>query len=310
MIVVCFYHKNCSDGAAAAWVVKRKFPEALMYAIDYDDPVPEIPDGADLYIVDFSFKTVGHYENLAMRCNTVTVIDHHETATHALGMFLDVSPHLMIVGDFERSHHNVTVRFDKERCGATLTWAHLFPREPVPRFLKHIEDRDLHRYRMGGTRELHHHLAAINFDISKYEDLCDEEYLTSVVLHNRMTVEEWDDKVQSFVTMANALPEQELVFNGEVIPVRVMPLPAEEWFTDVTSAMNNDPEISPLGVAMAYVPVKAEGLDVRYRISSINSAFHAGNIAMEYGGGGHPGAAGFSVSPDKHKPGELASIKK
>jgi oligoribonuclease NrnB/cAMP/cGMP phosphodiesterase (DHH superfamily) len=141
--IVCLYHKDCIDGTAAAAVVLRKFPHAQTIALGHNHSTEElalltatVPKEADVYLVD----TTCGLEMMMARRHTITILDHH-------------------IGEYERvravadQDTRVTYVFDNEKSGASLTWSHFFPNEPLPQLLVHVEDKDLWLKRYGDTTE-------------------------------------------------------------------------------------------------------------------------------------------------------------
>jgi hypothetical protein len=55
MKTLCIYHKDCTDGAAAAAVVRHKYPDSELIAIDHGEAPPKGLAGKRVYLVDFSF---------------------------------------------------------------------------------------------------------------------------------------------------------------------------------------------------------------------------------------------------------------
>lgn len=117
------YHANCKDGFGAAWAAYQHFGESAKYIpVQYSEPLPEIEDGDNVFIVDFSYSR-DILVPLSERCN-LTVIDHHKTAFEALtGLNF--------------------ATFDMNRSGAVLTYKHFFPDRTPPDLLFYIQDRDL-----------------------------------------------------------------------------------------------------------------------------------------------------------------------
>jgi len=99
---ICIYHANCADGFTAAWVVMR-------YANAWAGPTEYIPcsygqeppcvDGADVLLVDFSYKRPV-MEAMAKAANSITVLDHHKTAQAELA---EPIPGVEVVFDMDRS---------------------------------------------------------------------------------------------------------------------------------------------------------------------------------------------------------------
>ena len=127
----------CMDGFAASWVVDKALDgNVVMYDGIYGQDPPDLTDQL-IYMVDFSYKPDVILE--LAKNNRIVVIDHHKTARAALSDLNDP---------------NVDVHFDMEHSGAVLAWKYFFPGEPIPRLIKHVEDRDLWKFEMYGTREI------------------------------------------------------------------------------------------------------------------------------------------------------------
>jgi oligoribonuclease NrnB/cAMP/cGMP phosphodiesterase (DHH superfamily) len=152
---LCIYHGNCADGFGAAWVVKRAYPEAEFHAGVYQSPPPDIT-GRDVIIVDFSYKRPVLLE-MALIANSILIIDHHKTAAEDLG-------------GRELPSKIITV-FDMEHSGAILTWNFFFPKEAAPTLLKHIEDRDLWKFALAGTREIQAAVFSYPYDFAVWDML-------------------------------------------------------------------------------------------------------------------------------------------
>jgi oligoribonuclease NrnB/cAMP/cGMP phosphodiesterase (DHH superfamily) len=91
-------------------------------------------EGADVWIIDFSYprQTLialkDHHPNLI-------VLDHHFSAESDLQGL-----------DF--------CTFDMAQSGAVLAWDHFHPGEPAPLFVLYLQDRDLWRFELPGSREV------------------------------------------------------------------------------------------------------------------------------------------------------------
>jgi hypothetical protein len=106
----------------------------------YGQPFPDVA-GKDVVLVDFSYKR-DVMEQLIQAAQSVLVLDHHKSAMHELaGLATDDG--------------QVTIRFDLGHSGAMLAWLHFFPGQPAPQLLQHLEDRDLWKFKLPKTQELH-----------------------------------------------------------------------------------------------------------------------------------------------------------
>lgn len=155
--IYVLYHGNCQDGLGAKRAAYYRFKDDATYIpVFYHKPMPEIPDGAEVYILDFSYP---REELLRLHSRTVlTVIDHHKTAAEELrGLGFAF--------------------FDMEKSGAVLAWEYFNPEIPVPKILLRIQDRDIWRWQYKDTKDVLSMvtLAGENFDLwddleNNYED--------------------------------------------------------------------------------------------------------------------------------------------
>ena len=129
------YHAKCQDGLGAKYAAHKKFGENANYiAVNYHEPIPDIPADADVFIVDFSYpKTV--LLEIKSRVNTLMVLDHHKTAQEEL-MGLEFA------------------YFDMNKSGAVLAWEYFHPGIPVPQILLRIQDRDIWKWQYRDTKEV------------------------------------------------------------------------------------------------------------------------------------------------------------
>lgn len=166
------YHHNCADGFAAAWcfhhhhkrqVVHRAPPE--FFGGKYGAPPPDVT-GRDVYLVDFSFKRTV-VEHMLATAHSVTLIDHHKTAIDEL------HPLSTMPGTGLLSSEPQRLRWfcDINRSGATLAWDYLFPGEPRPLLLGHIEDRDLWRFKLPHTREIGAAIFSLPYSMDTWDKL-------------------------------------------------------------------------------------------------------------------------------------------
>ncbi|MDP3735626.1 MAG: DHHA1 domain-containing protein [bacterium] len=146
------YHKDCTDGTAAAAVLLKKFPHIELHPVGHDISHSELENllgrvsaDTEVYTVDIA---VGVQELLA-HAKSVVTIDHHIGIKETLEQLA-------------REHENFTFVFDNERSGASLAWHHFFPEKPVTELITLVEDNDLWRFSFGQrTRHLLMHLSTL-----------------------------------------------------------------------------------------------------------------------------------------------------
>lgn len=138
------FHADCLDGFGAAWAAWTALGDAAHYRpVRHGDPLPELPAGQMVYLLDFCYPPVLLCQ-LAAQAERVVVIDHHFSAQAALERYRQDST----------LPDNLHARFDLEHSGCVLAWTHFRRDQPLPPLLAHIEDRDLWRHRLPGTREI------------------------------------------------------------------------------------------------------------------------------------------------------------
>lgn len=147
------YHGNCADGFTSAWVANRYFGgEVDLHAGVYQTEPPDVTN-RDVYLVDFSYKRPV-LEAMRERARRVVVLDHHKTAEADL-----------------RDLPGVETVFDMNRSGATIAWGYWFGGTDAPPALLHVEDRDLWRFALPGTREIQANLFSYPYDLAVWDRL-------------------------------------------------------------------------------------------------------------------------------------------
>ena len=152
---ICIYHDNCDDGFAAAFAVWKRFGDAVKYvACNYGNDAPDVT-GKDVLIVDFSFKK-DVMEALAAKARRIVVLDHHKTAQAELAGFTHLN---CIGGPFEKRYADklvggIGVHFNMDKSGCRLAWEYCFGNKQMPDWFAAVEDRDLWRFALPGTKEI------------------------------------------------------------------------------------------------------------------------------------------------------------
>lgn len=278
---LCIYHGGCTDGVAAAWAVWTKHPNWTFYPGVYQQEPPWdlIAIAGEVMFVDFSYK-LPVMRRIAEYDVRLTVIDHHKTAEADLAA---------LFGD-----DDVVGIFDMDRCGALLTWDTLWPDAPRPELLTHIDARD----RWIDDPPLHNDAVIIalrSYDHSPSDDspaawdglmdawagfmhlgserLADEG--VSILRYYRQRVDETKRHASTFAL-------------GEY---RDVPLVNAPYYlaSEVAGELAVD---APDKIAAVWWQNK--GGDVTFSLRSRGDV-DVGVLATKYGGGGHPGAAGFKV---------------
>lgn len=271
---LCIYHGNCADGFGSAWVV-RKFYGADgvdFHAGIYGNPPPDVT-GRDVILVDFSYKRPV-LADMAKVANSIKILDHHKTAEEDLYRLWE---------DPEFDGTAVEVFFDMSRSGAGLTWDHYFPTEPRPLLINHLEDRDLWRFALEGTREIQASVFSYPYDFEVWDKLMAMD--TAALRAEGVAIERKHHKdVAELVSVTKRM----MKIGGYVVPVANVP------YTLASDAGHLMAVDAPFAACYWDTP---EG-----RVFSLRSredGADVSEIAKLYGGGGHKHASGFRVGYDR-----------
>lgn len=272
------YHGNCADGFSAAWCFWRKYGAGADYVAGVYQQAPPDVAGRDVYLVDFSYK-LSVVENMLKAANSVTLIDHHKTSIE------DLHP-LHETADFERLVHGSEPRFhwfcDLNRSGATLAWDFLFPNEPRPLLLGHIEDRDLWRFKLAGTREIQAFVFSHEYTFEQWDRLMNagQVELMQMTAAGAAIERKHHKDVAELVKVC----QRRMVIGGHDVPVASLP------YTLVSDAAHLMAQGEPF--AACYWDT-AEGRV--FGLRATDDGADVSEVAKHYGGGGHAKSAGFKV---------------
>lgn len=261
------YHGNCFDGFGAAyalWTVYGK--DAVYIPALYGNPPPEVPADADVIMVDISYRR-DVMKAFRAKVNSLVVLDHHKTAQAELaGLDQEI---------------DATIIFDMNHSGAYLAWKYCHEEESsIPLLLLYVEDRDLWRHNMSGSREVHAALTSYPFDFELWreftqndiEELINEGY---VIMRAMKTQIDIITKNVVWYTIGNYY-----------VPV----VNTTAYFSEVAHRLL---EMFPAAPFSAYYIDRAD-----YRQWGLRSEDHrvdVSEIAKLYGGGGHRNASGFET---------------
>lgn len=271
--VVCIYHGNCADGFTAAWVVKKMFPNAEFISGFYQTPPPDVT-GKIVYMVDFSYKRPVMEEMIKQACEFIH-IDHHTTA-------------IKDMEGFDAPNFQKFYSPENTASGAMLTWQYFFTTEP-PRFIQHVDDRDRWQFKIPGTREVQANIFSYeytfeNWDFLANQDL-DEQIREGSAIERRIA-KDTKELLNVVVRRMNIA--------GYNVPVANVPY---QYGSELCNILCKDEPFA------AYYYDKPTGRE--FGLRSAEGAVHVGEIAVQFGGGGHEHASGFRMSFEKAKEFEI-----
>ncbi|SRR6266496_286273 len=284
------FHANCPDGAAAAWAAWKVLGEAKYIPVNYGQPIPEIPDGSEVYVLDFSYPAADLIE-LHARMERLVVLDHHASAQADLAAIHFTLPSL--------------IYFDMARSGAVLAWEYFHPDEPVPEILEYVQDRDLWEWKLPKSREVSAalqmrgwtnetfdkiHLVPLEIDKLKQEGELILKFKNAQVeimaKNHRFAYLNTAKRMIRFTEKLEPGGDGEPMVGPEI---HIMPVAnATVFFSEVGEKLL---EMFPAFQCAAYYFDRKEG-QRQWGLRS-REGFDCSLICKAFGGGGHKAAAGF-----------------
>lgn len=272
--IVILYHGGCPDGFGAAYAAWKKFGDTADYiAVQYGEPVVEGLAGRDVYIVDFCYELAEQVEELKRITRKLVVLDHHESSRRNVE---SVPEHV----------------FDVKRAGATIAWTYFHPETPLPRLMTYLEDGDLYHYALPETRDIFSYLLVIPFEFAAWDTLArglEDDAERERILNTAAAYTEF------FGALARSSAERakKVRFEGyEVYFVATHPNITMKSYVAYELYTKHPP-------FALVVTAHPDGFGVSIRG---DGSVDVSKIAVKYGGGGHPGSAGFFIPNGSEMP--------
>lgn len=285
---LCIYHGHCDDGFAAAWAVRFATGDLFeFYPGVYQQEPPDVAD-RHVLMVDFSYKRPVLLE-MAAKARSIVILDHHKTAAEDLAGFREPAPYAEwkdpIAPLVEGSPEPIAALFDMQRSGAGLTWDFFNPGKERPAFINYVEDRDLWRKQLPcgdeftiALRSYPQHFKVWDKLVFRVGALIDEGH--AIQRYYRLRVEE---------------------LKRSAYPATLGGAPC--WIANAPyfAASEVAGELAEhTGFGACYF--EASPGRFQYSLRS-RGDFDVSAIALQFGGGGHKGAAGFTVLAPAHTTG-------
>lgn len=283
---LCIYHGNCADGFTSAWAIWRRWPDVEFFPGIYGETPPDVK-GKHVLLVDFSYKRPV-LEAMERDALTITVLDHHKTAQADLAPFVcEALEDGEAFGDRAAFMGccAIQARFDMDKSGAMLAWEYAHPGEPAPRLVQHVQDRDLWRFALEGTRQIQAAVFSHEYDFWTWDDLAldiEQDVTRANIIAQGEAIERKHFKDIGELLSAT---QRYMVIGGHRVPVANLP------YTLASDAANQLAEGNPF--AACYFD-RADGQRV-FSLRSKPEGLDVSLIAASYGGGGHARASGFQM---------------
>ena len=322
MSIVVVYHKDCKDGFGAALVAWKKFGGEgryipVSYGTEQDSFVDDMaksaePPPGELYVLDFSFNT-DHLRRLAKVFRKITILDHHDTARKELMEERKIDEqrgaNVWAVKRQIEDLGNVSLDFDMDRAGCQLAWDHFFqPFQTInreisrPEFINYLGWRDLwwHKRRNAYKKyadvieALHLYLDTIPFSFQSWAKFCDQPQdaiskgMPIVAYQKQLLRKAAANCVECVVNWRR---------NGATVAHQVGLVNAPHFMaSDLAEIVYQRTDADAYKMVAIWCTGKDGDVAVSVRSLERPGDIHCGEFAKLYGGGGHPGAAGFAIS--------------
>jgi len=264
---ICIYHNNCLDGFGAAWAVRHALGEDVeFYKGIHQLPPPDV-EGRDVFLVDFSYNKAV-LKNMLKVAASITILDHHISAEKDLSELL--------------KNGDIQGLFDMNKSGAMLTWQWFNPEQQAPKLIAYIQDRDLWRFKLEGTREINAALSSYPYDFKVWDKLmASDEHELEALKRDGVAIER---RLQKDVKELIASGVRRMVIAGYDVPV-----------LNASSAYVSDAG-HIMSIGEPFAACYWDHPDGRsFSLRSSETGVDVAEVAKRYGGGGHEKAAGFTV---------------
>ncbi len=270
---VCIYHKDCSDGTAAAAVFLHKFPGAKTFPFTYG----YAHEDAEAFLSALTPETIVYTVDctiLAKEClkkgNAVISLDHH------VSVFEEMN-------EVAKENKNYTYVFNNDLSGATLTWKYFFSSEPVPKWLLLVEDTDLWTKKFEDSQYFVNWSAMQRNKPEVLLELFTNENALALCLEKGKSVQ---DLNSYYLNAYKEKVKPIYIRHGEH---KIPTYNSTFLQTDIAIILAD----KDLGVGIAF-SIREDGVRMSVR-STKDSKISALEVAQRFGGGGHRNSAGCLV---------------
>lgn len=296
---VCIYHGNCADGFGAAWVVWKKFGDAVQFVPGVYGQDPPSVAGKNVLMVDFSYKRPV-LEGLLQsgdvnQAMTILILDHHKTAAEDLAGLKapegEYDPFRWRAGWEQEMEWPVRSVFDMTRSGAQIAWDYFNAGARRPSMINYIGDRDLWQFKLTKSREIAAMLFSHPYDFKLWDALSyefdDDSKFWNLVAQGEAIERKHHKDIAELIKVTGRY----MKIGGVIVPVANLPY---TMASDAGHALCK----SGLG-GSSRAPFAACYFDRHdwrvFSLRSLDDGADVSEIAKHYGGGGHKHAAGFQV---------------
>lgn len=275
------YHGNCSDGFGSAFVVwhyydinNLKMPEFIACKHTTEEPFnKEFLDkltGKNVFMCDFSYK-YQYLEKIIGAASSFMILDHHKSAKLDLESVPD---------------HQKIFRMDKSGCG--IVWDFYFEDKPLPKFLAHIQDRDIWEFKLADTENFTTYFYEEKFDFELWREYLDENKVQDAINCGKSWISYKDIVIDNIIRNSRWIVQK--IDNNYVIIVYSN---SSIFKSEIGSRLFSKYPFADFSCVWDY----KLGIDKTiYSLRSTDNRYDVSLISKKFGGGGHRNAAGLELS--------------
>lgn len=228
----------------------------------------------EVYILDFSYPR-DVLEALKTRVNKLLVLDHHKTAQEAL----------------EGLEYAI---FDMNKSGCVLAWEYFHPDINIPQLLLYVQDRDLWKFKLPLTEQLLIAFDAKKEDMLQWDLYCRKQNSDTPYLESLNHLKEVGFHLIDF----RDTQIKEVVKRTQAVQYKGHRVGIANNNTNISETCHAIYENEELAVDYAMTFYYLNDHEVRCDFRSKKGTVDVSEIASALGGGGHPSAAGATITPD------------
>ena len=249
---------------------------------NYGEDPPDVT-GRDVIIVDFSYKRAVLME-MVKTARTIFVLDHHKTAAEDLEGFQSARSYepddLIMAAQFDATYP-IRANFDMNRSGAGIAWDFFhFGKARIP-LINHVEDRDLWRFALPFTREVHAAMSSYPFEFAAWDEIALKCERGELIAEGAAIDRKHLRDIETLLKITKA----RIAIMGHDVPIANLPV------TMCSDAGNIMAKGEPFAVTYYDGPSHRH-----YSLRSNDEGLDVSMIAKAYGGGGHRNASGFKLA--------------
>ena len=272
MKIFCHNDNDGHSSGAVVWLETGKENKAKIYEMDYIKPFPieDIEENEKVFILDYSLQP-DMMKQLMSVTKDIVWIDHHKSA-------------IAKYDNFEGLDGLTDVVLDTNHSGCVLTWKYFHTDIPLPRILELIEDWDIWKHEFKPDNEY------VALALDSYDMPPDSDLWAGLILNG-------DGLIPSLIKQGEVISRYLSQHNKEVIQGFGHEVEFEGRRCIAVNKVRGSSKLfdSVWGEYPMYLTYAHTGDKYTVSVYSDGDVLDVSHICRKYGGGGHPGAGGFTI---------------